>query len=198
LQNLIDYRRQGRGNYEIAAVVSSSSAAAGLGFADAAQIPTQVISFAGPDQARRQAADQVFDLCRTLAIDLVVLAGFLKHLQIPPDFEDRVINIHPSLIPAFCGQGFYGMKVHQAVLDYGCQVTGCTAHFVDNHYDHGPIIAQCPVAVSPTDDASTLQRRVFAAECELYPTVINAFLDGRLHRVGRRVRMLPDQNTGSH
>ncbi len=75
------------------------------------------------------------------------MGGFLKHVLIPADFENRVINIHPALIPAFCGQGFYGHHVHEAVLAYGAKISGCTVHFVDNQYDHGPIILQKSVPV---------------------------------------------------
>jgi phosphoribosylglycinamide formyltransferase-1 len=83
-----------------------------------------------------------------------------------------VINIHPALIPAFCGKGMYGLHVHKAVLDYGAKVTGCTVHFVDNEYDHGPIILQRPVEVLPGDTPQSLQARVFSAECEALPDAL--------------------------
>jgi phosphoribosylglycinamide formyltransferase-1 len=119
---------------------------------------------------------------------LVVMAGFLKHVPIPADFENRVINIHPSLIPAFCGHGMYGLKVHQAALDYGAKVSGCTVHFVDNQYDHGPIIGQWPVPVADDDTAETLQARVFAAECAAYPAVLAALAQGQISVRERKVR----------
>ena len=97
------------------------------------------------------------------------MGGFLKHVLIPADFENRVVNIHPALIPAFCGQGFYGHRVHEAVLDAGAKMSGCTVHFVDNVYDHGPIILQRTVPVLDDDTPDTLAARVFAAECEAYP-----------------------------
>ena len=78
------------------------------------------------------------------------MAGFLKHVPIPADFANRVVNIHPALIPAFCGQGFYGHRVHEAVLEYGAKISGCTVHFVDNQYDHGPIILQRACRCSTT------------------------------------------------
>ena len=108
------------------------------------------------------------------------MGGFLKHVLIPPDFENRVINIHPALIPAFCGQGMYGLRVHEAVLDYGAKVTGCTVHFVDNQYDHGPIILQRTVEVLPDDTPESLQARVFAAECEAYPEALRLLASGRV------------------
>jgi phosphoribosylglycinamide formyltransferase 1 len=191
LQNLLESQQRGHANFEITAVVSSSPTAAGLRFAAAANVSAEVISFGSQEEGRRVAAERVFALCRRVEASVVVLAGFLKHLLIPQDFDYRVLNIHPSLIPAFCGHGFYGLKVHQAVLDYGCQISGCTVHFVDNEFDHGPIIAQCPVEVGESDDAPALQRRVFAAECQLYPRVIDAYLDGRIERCGRRIRITP-------
>ena len=98
-----------------------------------------------------------------------------------------MINIHPSLIPAFCGKGNYGRRVHQAVVDYGCKVSGCTVHFVDDHYDHGPIIGQSTVEVNSGDTAESLAAKVFEAECELYPQVINAIATGKVNVSGRRV-----------
>ncbi|MCA9079116.1 MAG: phosphoribosylglycinamide formyltransferase, partial [Planctomycetaceae bacterium] len=85
---------------------------------------------------------ELFDRLRAAQVDVVLLAGYLARIEIPSDFEHRVINIHPSLIPAFCGQGMFGDNVHAAVIQRGCKVTGCTVHFCDNEYDHGPIIAQ--------------------------------------------------------
>ncbi|HIA63540.1 MAG TPA: phosphoribosylglycinamide formyltransferase, partial [Planctomycetaceae bacterium] len=86
--------------------------------------------------------------CRELGVDYVAMAGFLKHVLIPSDFTNRVVNIHPSLIPAFCGKGMYGNRVHQAVVESGVTVSGCTIHFVDNEFDHGPIIYQQIVQVA--------------------------------------------------
>ena len=103
------------------------------------------------------------------------------------EFENRIVNIHPSLIPSFCGKGNYGSRVHQAVLDYGCKITGCTVHFVDEEYDHGPIIAQRSVPVVDGDDAKTLAARVFAAECELYPAVIDQIASGKVSVADRTV-----------
>jgi phosphoribosylglycinamide formyltransferase 1 len=113
-------------------------------------------------------------------IRLVVCGGFLRRLVIPPDFTGRVINIHPSLIPAFSGEGMYGMRVHEAVLAAGARETGCTVHLVDDQYDHGPVLARRRVAVLPGDTPGELARRVFAAETELLPAVINAFAAGEV------------------
>lgn len=97
------------------------------------------------------------------------------------------MNIHPSLIPAFCGKGFYGHHVHEAVINYGAKVSGCTVHFVDNVYDHGPIILQKTVPVLVDDTPLRLAERVFEQECEAYPEAISLFAEGKLRVEGRRV-----------
>jgi phosphoribosylglycinamide formyltransferase 1 len=131
----------------------------------------------------------VFQPCREAGVQLVVMGGFLKHVLIPADFEHRVMNIHPGLIPAFCGQGFYGHHVHQAVLDYGAKISGCTVHFADNQYDHGPIILQRTVPVLDDDTPEALAARIFEQECEAYPEAVRLFAEGRLQVDGRRVRV---------
>ncbi len=116
----------------------------------------------------------------------MICAGFLKRLAIPARYAARVVNIHPSLIPSFCGAGMYGHHVHEAVLAAGAKLSGCTVHFVDDHYDHGPIIAQRAVPVLAGDTSSSLAARVFAQECELYPTVINWLALGMIRIDGCR------------
>ena len=128
----------------------------------------------------------VFDHCRAARADLVVMAGFLKRVTIAEDFANRVTNIHPGLIPAFCGHGFYGHHVHQAVIDYGAKLSGCTIHFADNQYDHGPVILQRAVPVLDDDTADTLAARVFAAECEAYPEAIQLIAQGRVRVEGAK------------
>jgi phosphoribosylglycinamide formyltransferase 1 len=106
-------------------------------------------------------------------IDIICLAGYLK-LYVPPDKLSRaVINIHPALIPSFCGPGFYGHHVHEAVRRRGCTVSGCTVHFADAEYDHGPIILQRCVELGYDDDADTIAAKVFAVECQAFPEAIN-------------------------
>jgi folate-dependent phosphoribosylglycinamide formyltransferase PurN len=117
------------------------------------------------------------------------MGGFLKQVAIPADFVNRVINIHPSLIPAFCGHGYYGHHVHEAVLQYGAKLSGCTVHFVDNDYDHGPIILQRSVPVLDEDTPESLAARVFAQECIALPEAIRLFAENRLQMMGRRVRI---------
>ena len=186
LRNLIERIGAGSLPVEIRLVISSNSDAQGLEFAAEAKIPTLV---AEKKKSISPAAfsHAIFGACREAGVHYVVMGGFLKHVPIPPDFENRVVNIHPGLIPAFCGLGMYGIKVHQAVLDYGAKITGCTVHFVDNQYDHGPIILQRPVEVRDDDTAQTLQARVFQAECEALPEALTLLASSRVTVTGRRV-----------
>jgi formyltetrahydrofolate-dependent phosphoribosylglycinamide formyltransferase len=125
-------------------------------------------------------------------IDLVALLGFLSPFQTRGRFEGRVLNVHPALIPAFCGKGFYGQRVHEAVLEAGAKVSGATVHFADDHYDRGPIILQEAVPVLEDDTPDTLAARVQAAERRLVPEAIRLFAEGRLSVEGRRVRIKGD------
>lgn len=172
LKNLIEHQQSGDLNCTIGLVISSRPDAKGLIFANDAGIESRVIAW-NDFETTQEFSAAIFDECRQTDIDLVVMGGFLKHVLIPAEFENRVINVHPSLIPNFSGKGMYGLRVHQAVLDSGVEQTGCTVHFVDNEYDHGPIIAQAKVPVVAGDDPTTLQQRVMVAERKLYPEVIN-------------------------
>jgi phosphoribosylglycinamide formyltransferase-1 len=122
-------------------------------------------------------------------IDLVALLGFLSPFEPRTRFAGRVINVHPALIPAFSGHGFYGHRVHEAVLEAGVKVTGATVHFADDEYDHGPIILQEAVPVRDDDTPETLAARVQAAERRLVPEAIRLIAEGRLAVEGRRVRI---------
>ncbi len=195
LKNLIDAIQAGRLSVQIALVVSSSRKALGLQFAHDAGIPTAVVQ--QQDTATQEEFSRaIFEHCRAAKVDLVVMAGFLKRVTIAEDFANRVTNIHPGLIPAFCGQGFYGHRVHQAVIDYGAKLSGCTVHFADNQYDHGPVIAQRAVPVLDDDTADTLAARVFEAECEVYPEAIQLIAQGRIKVEGRKVRILAESDVG--
>lgn len=180
LRNLLEKIAARELDAQVRLVVSSNPAARGLEFARRANVPVFVVERCKYVSTAEFSA-AVFDACRAAEPHAVAMGGFLKHVEIPPDFENRVLNIHPSLIPAFCGQGFYGQRVHQAVLDHGCQESGCTVHFVDNEYDHGPIILQKKVPVLPGDTAETLAARVFQAECEAFPAALRLFAAGKLH-----------------
>lgn len=189
LRNVIERIENGQLDVDIRIVISSSPAAAGLEFARAADISTLVVQ-RGDHDSPEAFCDAVFKPCRESGVELVVMGGFLKHILIPADFFGRVMNIHPSLIPAFCGRGFYGQRVHQAVLEYGARVSGCTVHFVDDQYDHGPIILQCTVPVLDDDSPESLAARVFDQECAAYPEAIQLFAEGRIRIEDRRVRVL--------
>ena len=177
LRNLIERIQNGSLQAEIRLMISSNPEAAGFQFAVAAGIPTLVVeqkNSATPEGF----SEAIFGPCRAAGVRYVVMAGFLKHVLIPPDFENRVLNIHPALLPAFGGKGMYGLRVHEAVLAAGEKMSGCTVHFVDNEYDHGPIVLQRQVEVRDNDSPQTLQARVFAAECEAYPEALERLAAG--------------------
>jgi phosphoribosylglycinamide formyltransferase 1 len=189
LQNLIDRIGDGRLKAEIVRVVASKTGIGAIEKANRAGIPVSV------EPRGQRPLDEfgaaVFDPIRRSGADLVILGGFLNLLPIPTDYAARVINIHPSLIPAFSGKGFHGRAVHQAAIDAGVKLSGCTVHFADNTYDTGPIIFQIPVPVLHDDTAESLATRVFEAECEALPETIELYAAGLLRIVGRRVQILP-------
>ena len=189
LQNLLDRIADGRLKAQVALVVSNRNDAGGLERGERAGIPTAVAE-RKDFSSREEFSRHIFDLCTAAKVDLVCLAGFLQLLHIPDDYLGRVLNIHPSLIPAFCGKGFYGHHVHEAALAYGVKVSGCTVHFADNVYDHGPIVLQRVVPVLDEDTPDILAARIFEQECEAYPEAIQLFAEGRLRVTGRRTRIV--------
>lgn len=190
LQNFIDQIAVGSLAADIAVVIASRADAYGLERARLAAIPAVLI-------ARKEFADiDAFNdaLHAELArhdFDLLLMAGFLSPLQLRGRYTGRVLNIHPSLLPAFGGRGFYGEKVHQAVLDAGVKVSGCTVHFADDEYDRGPIVLQGTVPVMDEDTPATLAARVHAVENDLYPEAVRLWAGGRLQIEGRKVRLRP-------
>lgn len=191
LRNLLDHADRGElGGARVVAVVASKPGLKGQAVAEEAGIPAYVVP-------RKEHADNasfsaaINDVLGPHDPELIVLAGFLSLYHPPDHLRDRVMNIHPALLPSFGGQGYYGHRVHQAVLDYGCKVSGCTVHFADSEYDSGPIIVQRCVPVLEEDDADTLAARVFEQECVAYPQAVRLFAEGRLRRDGRRVRITP-------
>src|SRR5690348_1921127 len=171
LRNLLEKIEAGQLDAKVDLVISSNPKATGLRFTHDRNIPTAIFerkAFRTDDEY----SQAVFSACREANPHLVVMAGFLKFVPIPADFMHRVMNIHPALIPAFCGAGMYGHHVHEAVLEYGAKISGCTVHFVDNQYDHGPIILQQVVPVANDDTPETLAARVFQAECIAYPEAL--------------------------
>lgn len=178
-------------NCELTAVISSNPNAYALVRAKNANIPGYVVDVSlFPN--RRTFTEAIIDKLRDLDIELVVLAGFMYVLspRFVSCFENRVINIHPSLIPAFCGDGYYGLHVHEKVLAYGAKITGATAHFVSAETDTGPVIIQKAVEVHEDDTPETLQRRVMEeAEWQILPKAISLYCEGRLSVDGRVVHI---------
>jgi formyltetrahydrofolate-dependent phosphoribosylglycinamide formyltransferase len=193
LQNLIDRIGAGTLGAEIGVVVASRPAIGAIARAGRASIPVQVIERKG--RAVGDFSNEVFAAVRSHQVELVVLGGFLSLLEIPDDFAGRVINVHPSLIPAFAGRGFHGERVHEAAIALGVKVSGCTVHFADNTYDTGPIILQRVVPVLEDDRPPDLAARVFEAECEALPDAIRLFAEGRLCVDGQHVRIREKQST---
>ena len=188
LENLFERIETGRLAARVTLVLSSRSGALGLELAGKRGVRTAVVRRRDYDSTQAF-SDEIFRLAGESGAALAVLAGFMALLTLPRAWEGRVVNIHPALIPAFCGKGMYGHHVHEAVIEAGVGETGCTVHFLDNEYDHGPIIAQEKLAVEEGDTPETLGRRVQAAERELYPRVIQAIAEGRLSLQGRIVRL---------
>ena len=196
LANLLRSRDEEGLPIDIRLVISSSETARGLSIAQDAGIETRVIQqrdFANPDDYR----EAMFEPCRRVGAEVVVMAGFLKHVLIPADFQDRVINIHPSLLPAFGGPGMYGQRVHQAAIDRGVQFSGCTVHLVDNHYDNGPILLQRICEVLPSDTAETLAAKVFELECDALPAALREIQQKGGHQEGIRSPVSPHADEGS-
>jgi len=190
LQNFLDLQRAGHLKAHVVKVVSSRPDAYGLERARRHGVPAVTVSRRNYESIE-EFSDAVTAELAAERVELVAMAGFLSLYRIPEAYAGRAINIHPALLPSFGGKGFYGDKVHQAVLDYGCKVSGCTVHFASNQYDKGPIILQKSVPVLEDDDAHALAERVFAMEMEAYPEAIDLFAEGRLSIEGRRVRILP-------
>jgi phosphoribosylglycinamide formyltransferase-1 len=190
LQNLIHRIADKSLNARISTVVASRSGIKGIDRARAADLSCHVVD-------RKTSANlgefsrSVFDICRRSKLDLIVLAGWLCLLEIPREFEKRIMNIHPALLPKFGGKGMYGHHVHEAVLAAKCEVSGCTVHFVDGTYDTGPIILQRICPVLPTDTRDVLAARVFEEEKIAYPAAIRLFQENRLRTEGARVRIVP-------
>ena len=190
LENVQQAILAGRLSARVVVVVSSKSDAYGL--VRARQHSLEAVAVPRRDYPDLHAFNAALNaVLARYPIDLVVLAGFLSLYQPPPALVGRVMNIHPALLPAFGGQGLYGDRVHRAVLESGVKLSGCTVHFADACYDHGPIILQVAVPVYDDDTVESLAARVFAAECALYPQAIQFYAEDRLRLAGRRVRILP-------
>lgn len=188
LENLCERIDAGEVPADVAVVIASRAGAYGLERARRRGIP----AFAVPRSEHRgvgQFNDRIHERLAEHAVDFVALLGFLSPFETRGRFDGRCINVHPALIPAFCGKGFYGKRVHEAVLESGVKQSGATVHFVDPHYDQGPIILQEAVAVHDDDTPESLAQRVQALERRLVPEAIRLFAESRLTIEGRRVRI---------
>ncbi|MGE5613840.1 MAG: phosphoribosylglycinamide formyltransferase [Bacillota bacterium] len=192
LQAIIDKIESGYlAGCEIVTVVSSRPDAYALQRAAKHGIPAACISrksFADPEDYDKAMLEHF----RNCNVDLVVLAGFLSMLgpAFVKEYHNRIMNIHPSLIPSFCGKGFYGLAPHKAALEYGVKISGATVHFVEYEYDSGPIILQKAVEVLDDDTPESLQQRILKeAEWVLLPEAIKLYSEGRLTVEGRKVRI---------
>ena len=194
LQALID--AQGRGeiiNGTLAAVISSAPEVYALERARLAGIPSCVLDRKHYPSSHAMTVALVEKL-KSLSIDVVVMAGFMTIVtkELFEVYHNAVINVHPALIPSFCGKGAYGLHVHEQALAYGVKVSGATVHFVTEECDSGPIILQKAVDVLPGDTPETLQRRIMEqCEWKLLPQAVSLFCQGRLAVEGRTVRILP-------
>jgi formyltetrahydrofolate-dependent phosphoribosylglycinamide formyltransferase len=188
LENLFERIDAGELPAQVVLVISSKPDAGGLARARRRGVPAVAVP-------RKQHPDvRTFNdaLHAALAehqVDLVALLGFLSPFETRGRFDGRTINVHPALVPAFSGHGFYGHRVHEAVIESGVRWTGATVHFADDEYDQGPIILQEPVAVRDDDTPESLAARVQAVERRLVPEAIRLFAEGRLSIDGRRVRI---------
>ncbi len=177
-------------NAEVVKVISSLSLAGGLEIAAKAGIPTAVV------RKKDHKDTESFSAAITRELDMaspdyVILGGFMCLYLFPEHYRNKVLNVHPALLPAFGGKGMYGENVHRAVLECGAKISGCTVHFVNEEYDSGPIIGQLAVAVKEDDDTHSLAIRVQRAERRLLPEVVQLLSEGRVQVHGRKVSILP-------
>jgi formyltetrahydrofolate-dependent phosphoribosylglycinamide formyltransferase len=188
--NLADRIADGTLPAEIALVIASRADVAGVQRARERGLEVLVA-----DLRDFESADELHDTITSWLLErdvgLVCLCGYLRWFRLDKPYRGRAMNIHPALLPDFGGTGMYGLRVHRAVLASGATVSGCTVHFLDDQYDHGPIILQRECPVLPGDDEQTLADRVFEQECLAYPEAVRLFADGRLRLEGERVKIVP-------
>ncbi len=191
LQAIIDAVAEGKLSADIKLVLSSRRDAFALQRAEKHGIPAVYLSSKEFD-SREEFVRAMMETLQRHQVDFIALAGYMR--RVPPEvvqrFKNRITNIHPALLPAFGGKGMYGIRVHQAVIEYGCKVTGVTVHLVDEEYDRGPIVAQRCVPVLDDDTPEALAARVLEVEHQLYPEVLQLFAEGKVKVEERRVRIL--------
>jgi phosphoribosylglycinamide formyltransferase-1 len=194
-QAILDAAAAGRLAARVVLCVSSRPDAGALERARRHGVPTAILS--APREDEDGVAREMLDLLSTHDVDFVALAGFMR--RVPPavvrTFRNRMLNIHPALLPAFGGAGMYGRRVHEAVIASGTSRSGATVHLVDDEYDTGPIVLQDSVPVLPDDTPESLAARVLDVEHRLYPEALDLFARGRIRVEGPRVLVLPDPDS---
>jgi phosphoribosylglycinamide formyltransferase-1 len=189
LMNILECIKRGELNAEVAVVISSRSTVAGVQKAKNAGLNVKIIrkkDYPNIDEFSTRIEEELV----AANVDLVVQGGWLCLWKIPKRYENRVMNIHPALLPSFGGQGMWGHHVHEAVLAEGCKVSGCTVHFCGNEYDKGPIIVQRACEVKDNDTPETLAARVFQQECTAYPLAIKLFAEGKIQVQNGKARIV--------
>jgi phosphoribosylglycinamide formyltransferase-1 len=189
--SILDAIDKGRLDAKVKVLISNNPEAGALDVARSRAIPTEV-AVSQEFVSRDQFVVLLMQVLKRHGVDFIVLAGYLK--KIPPEvialYPNRILNIHPALLPSFGGKGMFGHHVHEAVLEHGCKVTGVTVHLVDEKYDCGPIVAQRCVLVEDDDTPDTLAARVLQVEHAVYPEALQLFAEGRVRVEGRRVFIL--------
>lgn len=190
LQSIIDNIEKGEINGKITVVISNKSDAYGLERARQHNIDAVFVNHKEYENFEMY-NDAVIEELEKHGVELIVLAGYLKILsgKFIKKYRNKIINIHPSLIPSFCGKGYYGLKVHEAAVNYGVKLSGATVHFVDEQADTGPIIMQESVEVDYDDSAETLQKKILKIEHKILPLAVKYYCDGKLDVVGRKVKI---------
>ncbi len=190
LQSLIDNVENGSINGVITVVISNKKDVYGLERAKQSKIDAIYLNAKEYENFDKY-NDAVIEELKNHGVELVVLAGYLKILtsKFIEEYKNRIINIHPSLIPSFSGKGYYGIKVHEAVIDYGVKISGATVHFVDEGADTGPIIIQEAVEVKSDDTAVTLQQKILQIEHKILPLAVKYYSEGKIQISGRKVKI---------
>ena len=190
LINILKYINEDRLNAKVAVVISSRSTVSGIEKAKNAGLDVRIIRKKDHIDID-EFSNHIEEELAIAKVDLVVQGGWLCLWKIPARYENRVMNIHPALLPSFGGQGMWGHHVHEAVLKAGCKVSGCTVHFCTNEYDKGPIIVQRTCEVKNDDTPDTLAARVFEQECIAYPEAIKLFAEGRISIENNATKIKP-------
>ena len=200
LAALMEGCRAGNIGARMSVVIGTRADAPALDRARDAGVPVTVISPRKYEESDSDYGEAILRALHRNKVDLVCLAGYMRKLplSVVTEYRNRIMNIHPALLPFFGGQGMYGERVHQAVLESGMKVSGCTVHFVDEEYDSGPIIVQAAVPVLDDDDALALGHRVLEAEHRAYVEAVRLFAQSSLRVEGRRVRVSPRGESGAN